>query len=164
MKINNTHESKDWSVKINNTHESKIILPNSNNFNSIVLTEDTGQFRFFHSVCFPHLNGSVGLFLFCHGDYGYRYQPIIYDTPECGYSEGSDGLVQLYREFRRDRQTKIGEYVDTRIKGTFTRNTIRVLRKYHYMVVNLSVFRHIHFQIRLVVTFILDCVSSLSLF
>ena len=31
---------------------------------------------------------------------------IIYDTEECGYSEGLDRLVQLYREFRRDRQTR----------------------------------------------------------
>ena len=57
---------------------------------------------------------------------------IIYDTEECGYSEGLDRLVQLYREFRRDRQTKIGDYVDTRIKGTLTRNTNRVLGKHHY--------------------------------
>ena len=52
----------------------------SNNIKSIVLRvmEDSDQFRFLHSVSFPHLNGSVGLFLFCHGDYGHGYQPIIY--------------------------------------------------------------------------------------
>lgn len=50
------------------------------------------------------------------------------------YSEGLDRLVQWYREFRRDKQTRFGDNVDIRIKGTFTRNTNRVQDKHYYMV------------------------------
>ena len=31
---------------------------------------------------------------------------VIYDTEECGYSEGLDRLDQLCREFRRDMKTR----------------------------------------------------------
>ena len=79
----------------------------------------------------------------CHGDCGHQYRPIIYDTEECGYSEGLDRLVQLYREFRRDRQTRFGDNVEHTNKGMNTRNTSRALGKRHHVVANSSTPRDV---------------------